>query len=497
MIKLRPYQIEAEKKIKEFFESDKYKGTKQLIVSPCGSGKSILVAAAAVHGAKRGGVLILQPSRELLFQNIQKLRSLAPSLNPTIYSSSAGEKVSSELTYATLGSVKNMGKQFCAMGIKTLILDEAQSGYAPQQWVLTDDKKTKTKKRKLQHSMYSKFLADLNPERVLGFTATPFRLKSNGMGNETMLNIMTRVSPRTFDDFLHIEQVQTMIDGNYWAPTQYKCYDFDEGLLHYNSSGTEFTEESISEANMKMNVNNNAYLEVLRILKEDVQYKILLFAESVAVARKFQEVIEGSRVVDSDTSKTERAQIVEEFKTGKTRVLINFNVFSIGFDEPSLSHVIMAKPTGSYTVAYQSIGRGVRLHPQGLPFRLIDLCGNIKRFGRLEDLQITNVPHEGWVATTMGTDMFGKPARILLTGVPVGSHYTLQSLSEIKQTKVIFKPTRMFPKGKFNGRNIKDVPQWYLKWCLTEDGRKAFASISNAEEFFNEITKYIESKSYK
>lgn len=486
MITLRPYQDRICKKIQEFFTQPQYKGTKQIVVSPVGSGKSILIAEAAKCATKIGGVLILQPNLELLRQNYHRFTMYGG--QATIYSSSAGEKVVSDVIYATLGSVKSMGKELKKLGIKTVIVDECHYGYPPHKWEID----AKTKKRKVKHSMFSQLLKDLAPDRVLGFTATPFTLKSTAMGQDTMLHIMTRVKPSVFTDFLHIEPISTMVKGNYWADIRYKCFDFDEGLLRYNASGTDFTEESIEQANLKLNVNNNTYLEVTRILREDPRNKVLLFAESVKVANRFQEVIPGSRVVDSDTTGADRQTYIDEFARGDSRVLINYGIFQAGFDSPSLTHVVLARPIGSYTVVYQMVGRGVRLHPEGLPYQLVDLCGNINRFGRLEDLELQNLAHDGWVATTICRGESSK--RVLLTGVPVGSKYSVEEVQGIKSEVRYYQPTMMIPKGKFRGRLISKAPVWYLRWCLKDEGLAYFASEPDHQKLIEQITKYLNYK---
>ena len=80
--KLRPYQEECVKSTSDYINSDRHDPA--LIVGPVGCGKSLLIAEAArLMGDK---TLILQPSKELLQQNHDKITSYG--IPATIYSAS-------------------------------------------------------------------------------------------------------------------------------------------------------------------------------------------------------------------------------------------------------------------------------------------------------------------------------------------------------------------------------------------------------------------------
>ena len=60
-----------------------------------------------------------------------------------------------------------------------------------------------------------------------------------------------------------------------------------------------------------------------------------------------------------------------------------------GFDYPELDTVVMARPTMSLALYYQIIGRAIRPHKDKSESWFVDLCGNIKKFGRVEDLHLS------------------------------------------------------------------------------------------------------------
>ena len=105
-VKLRKYQQEAVDKIIEYF-LDKLRKNPELISLPTGAGKSFVIAEAVYILKKINKnikVLALQPSLEILKQNKEKLELYG--YKPTSYSASAGEKIISSLTLATIGTIR-------------------------------------------------------------------------------------------------------------------------------------------------------------------------------------------------------------------------------------------------------------------------------------------------------------------------------------------------------------------------------------------------------
>ena len=65
-------------------------------------------------------------------------------------------------------------------------------------------------------------------------------------------------------------------------------------------------------------------------------------------------------VVKGSTPLQERQHILEEFRAGNIKVLINCGVFTEGVDIPNIDSIIIARPTLSNILYYQMIGRGLR-----------------------------------------------------------------------------------------------------------------------------------------
>ena len=106
--KLRPYQEEASKKAVEFF-LDKKKNWNALEVLPTASGKSLILADIAAR--LKDKVLVFSPTKEILEQNYKKYCSYGFD-NASIYSASFKSKEISDVTFATIGSVKGHPELF-------------------------------------------------------------------------------------------------------------------------------------------------------------------------------------------------------------------------------------------------------------------------------------------------------------------------------------------------------------------------------------------------
>lgn len=401
-------------------------------------GKSYIISSIA--NQFDGPVLVLQPSQELLEQNIEKLFILGG--EATIYSASLNSKTVSKLTYATLGSVKVAVDELKAMGVKTVLIDECHATFAPD-----------------ENSQFSIFMRKLAPTKVIGLTATPFRLKSSMEGSE--LKLLTRMRPNYFKQFLSIIQIQEIVETGYWSRIDYERHQFDETGLEINTSGSDYSEDSIREAIKVQGINNNIYLRTKQLLRDGVP-SILVFVDSVENAETMAKSIKGAACVHGKTNKKDRSKRIQDFKSGKIKVMVNVGVLTTGFDYPDLRCIIMGRPTMSLALYYQIIGRGTRISPAtGKESCLyIDYCNNVDRFGRIENLRLEEVA--GW-----GYGIFSN--NLLLTNTPIaGLRKTKEDILRKLHGKMEKVEKIWF--GAHNGKAIEDLPIPYIKFILFETG---------------------------
>ena len=113
MIILRANQVKPVEIGSAFFKEKKT--VPSIMVCPTAFGKSIVIAQICKNIEEK--VLILQPSKELLEQNYNKYISLGG--EASIYSASLNTKEIGHVTYATIGSIKNIAHKFT--GYKLII----------------------------------------------------------------------------------------------------------------------------------------------------------------------------------------------------------------------------------------------------------------------------------------------------------------------------------------------------------------------------------------
>lgn len=434
---LRDNQKAAVKACEEFLLQDKPKPA--VVVAPTGYGKSILIGAVAnLCGTS---VIVLQPSVELLKQNLEKYESYGNFAS--VYSASAGQKEIGHVTFATIGSVKDLGKTFRERGVKVLLVDECHASYPPE-----------------EGSMFRKFIDDLKPTHIIGFTATPFRLKTYGdlRNNWTQLNMLTNGRPTVFKDIIHVTQIQELVRDKFWAKLNYEMLDFDTSTLRLNSTGAEYTEQSVQRAIIEQGVNENVFKRCKKLIEEGKN--ALVFMDSVENAKILAEQLgEKAACVDGMMKKKDRAKIIEDFKNNKIQIVTNQSVLTTGFDKPDLQTVIMARPTNSLALLYQIFGRGVRNpeYPNLKECLIIDFCNNVKRFGKIEELRVINKEGYGW-------GVFNNTH--LLTGTPMGAEMTMEQLDEVieleKENLNDFKLTF----GAHKGKRLSEVPESYRVWLV-------------------------------
>ncbi len=76
---------------------------------------------------------------------------------------------------------------------------------------------------------------------------------------------------------------------------------------------------------------------------------------------------------------TDRKTAVKLLEEGRIRVIFAVDIFNEGVDIPSLDTVMFLRPTESYTVFLQQLGRGLRLHKGKDHLTVLDFIGNYKR----------------------------------------------------------------------------------------------------------------------
>lgn len=319
------------------------------------TGKSLVLAQIAKDSVEKwnGRVLILAHVKELLEQNADKIRKLCPELKIGIYSAGLRSRDTTEqVIVAGIQSVYNKACELDAFDL--VIVDEAH--------LISSE----------GDGMYRTFLADMkiiNPHvRVIGLTATPFRLKGGLICKpENILN-----------EICYEAGLKEMIQQGYLSPLISRAGRAEANLANLHIRGGEFISDEVAAAMDNEALVTSACREIVELTRD--RKSVLIFTASVDhckhVAEKIQ-TFSGKEcaIVTGDTSPAERAEIIARFKgefipadlfgTPKPplKFLTNVNVLTCGFDAPNTDCVVMLRPTNSPGLLIQCAGRGTRLSP--------------------------------------------------------------------------------------------------------------------------------------
>lgn len=364
---LRDYQQKASDAATAFFK-DQSRSNNSVIVLPTGSGKSLVIADIASR--LNAPTLIFQPSKEILEQNFAKLQSYGI-WDCAVYSASFNSKEIRRITFATIGSVKSNPGLFRAF--RYVIIDECH---------LVNPKE----------GMYKDFLNAIKC-KVLGLTATPYRLySSRDFGS--MLKIITRTRPCVFSSILYYVQISELSDRGYLSPMKYyQLSPLDMRKLKYNTTGADYSDKSVLAEYKRVNFYQHLCNIIERLLKVN-RRGILVFTRFLREAEKLERSFGCCAIISGSTPKSEREEILQKFKSGQIKVVANVGVLTTGFDYPELDTIVLARPTMSLSLYYQMIGRAIRPHKDKPEAWIVDLCNNYHRFGRVEDLKLTE-PQKG------------------------------------------------------------------------------------------------------
>jgi DNA repair protein RadD len=439
MFELRPCQEIAVCGAIDYIK-DKRNKKNELIVAPVACGKSII--AAEIAKRSNGRLLIFAPKKELVQQNFDKYNSYGYA-NAGIYCAGLKRKEIKEVTFASIQSAENNPKDF--VGFDNVLIDEAHG-------VSADSEKR-----------YRKFLQYIEAKKVLGMTASPIRLYSNSYGASS--RVITNTRPKFFHRIQTHIPVKLMVKEKYWSRTKYYSKEFDEKLLQKNSSGNDFTTDSMIRA-IRENDTTNKIIELLH--RRPIGDSVLVFAPTTEDAQRIAREVSMSGIITTKTKAKDRDSIVENFKNGIIKVLVNYNVFKEGFDFPNLSGIIVGRPSNSLAWWLQVVGRVVRKAEVDVIKWIMDFGGNYKRFGKIENIDIRKVQQKkGFKYEMFKGDILMSGIAVEDIGRQILKNGELKNIWVPNDNVVIPYTMRS---GMHEGKAVRLVPLNYLEYLTKLEG---------------------------
>ncbi|MFC1235654.1 DEAD/DEAH box helicase [Vibrio sp. F74] len=358
MYKLRPYQTDSVKAVIHYFRKHT---TPAVIVLPTGAGKSLVIAELA--RIAKGRVLVLAHVKELVEQNHAKYESYGE--KGAVFSAGLGRKETNQpVVFASVQSVVRNLDAF-ANQFSLLVIDECHR---------VPDEKSSSYQKVISH------VTELNPGiKVLGLTATPYRL---GMGWIYQYHTRGQVrseEPRFFRDCIFELPIRYLLDEQFLTPARM----IDAPVLSYDFSALKPTSLGrYKESDLDM-VIESAKRATPQIVNQIIQMGadrqgIMIFAATVRHAQEILSLLppDQSDIVIGDTPTLDRDRIIQSFKNKEIQFLVNVSVLTTGFDAPHVDLIAILRPTESVSLYQQIIGRGLRLSEGKTDCLVLDYAGN-------------------------------------------------------------------------------------------------------------------------
>lgn len=422
------------------------------------SGKSHILADIAHR--LNAPILIFAPSKELLLQDHDKMERIEKGIS-TMYSASVGQKMISMITFATIGSAIRHIDDFDVF--RFILVDEAHDISA-------------------DGGMYERFIHHREDRKVVGLTATPFRLERD------TLKFLTRTRPRIFGKVLYACQVTELISKGYLAdPTYFDLTELNMDNVRSNSTGSDYDDASLTAEYERSGFYDKLFNTAMRVLhpKNGIKRKgILVFTRFTREAEDLVRRLAAHGVkaasVSAQTPSKERSALIKAFKDGRISVVVNVFVLGKGFDYPELDTIILARPTKSLAIWYQAC---LDMQTEILTKRGFMGYQSIKKddlVAAYKDGEILFVPIQEIIhRNTYEGEKFVTFQNQHIDFKVTGDHKMLtksiRAKCEYKKSDAIeiFKRKRMFAVPvsgceKVNGVSLSDDDIRFLGWCVSD-----------------------------
>ena len=367
-----------------------------MISMPTGSGKTRVTVQAIVEAMRddgfRGGVLWVADRDELCEQAVEAWRQVWSSIGThaerlrisRMWGGLERPPPTSE-RHVVVATVQTLDTRlsrypdeygFLAT-FKLVVFDEAHRSIAPSFTTV------------MQELGLTRFRRADEPF-LLGLTATPYR----GINEEETARLVRRYGNRRLDAgaFANDEPEAVIRELQQVGVLAQADHDTIEGeTLSLDSRELERSYPWLSpRAEGRIARSSERTKRIVEAYEASVErdWPTLIFATSVEHAQTVAALLNRmgirSRAISGETETATRRRVVEEFRNGDVRALVNYAVFREGFDAPKTRAIIVARPVYSPNLYFQMIGRGLRGPKNGGDERclILDVRDNIENYDR-------------------------------------------------------------------------------------------------------------------
>jgi superfamily II DNA or RNA helicase len=317
---LRPYQGELQNLTRQSFRNG---FTSPVVVSPTGSGKTVIFADTAKRAAEKGNrVLILVHRQEILEQTLLKLYSMGVTAGKI----AAGSKMTTNKIQVAM--VQTLARRLNFVRKPDLIIiDECH------------------------HSMASTWLNIFNhwPDVPrIGFTATPCRLDGKGL-------------KEIADDMVQGPTIASLVEDGYLTFPVIKK-PAEEHVMKFHVKMGDFDKKEQAEKLSSKKIVGDVIEHYRQYLwKEPTVCFVPRLDYGEMIAKMFRNVgLNAVLVQGGQKYRAERDRGIKGLSDGSVNIVMSAEVISEGVDVPAMTGVIMLRRTMSLSMFLQMAGRPLR-----------------------------------------------------------------------------------------------------------------------------------------
>ncbi len=389
--KNRWYQDEAELAIFDYFN----KGGKgnPIVALPTGTGKSVIIAnfiKKIFEQWPTQRIMMLTHVKELIEQNAEKLLSVWPTSPLGIYS--AGLKSRDMILPIIFGGVQSVSKAIK----KSIEINDFQPSHLKHfGWrdiIIIDECHLLGPN---ENSMYGYTILELlkiNPKlKVIGFTATPYRLKQGMLTDEG--GIFTDICY----DLTGMKAFNRLINEGFISPLIPKRTNIEIDVSNISIVRGEYSASQSQDETDKITF--QAVKEIVDCGHDRKSW--LIFAAGIENSKNIASMLQSfgisAAASHSKIKAKENTAMLNAFKCGEIKALVNNGKYTTGLDHPPIDLIGMLRATLSPGLFVQMLGRGTRPSPDTFKENclVLDFAGNTRRLGPINDPVKPRKPGKG------------------------------------------------------------------------------------------------------
>lgn len=347
MQNLRPYQNEAVEALRANLRRGIFR---QILVAPTGAGKTTMSSHIIKAAESRGSrTLFLAHRKELIEQCSARLDD--EGIDHGIIK--AGNRRYYPMMLTQVASVQTLIRRLHKLPPADLIVvDECH---------------------RTNGASYQKLLSMYPDAVILGLTATPYRTDGTGLGG-TYEAIVQASTPA------ELTRLGYLVPATVYTTPQ--TPDFRKVKIKMGEYDVREVERIVDQPKLVGDI-----YEHWKELAAD--RKTVIFAHSRRHALLIRESFcdHGERIeyLDGETPEDQRDAILTQLADGSLQIVVNVGILTEGWDCPSVSCVVLARPTKSCGLYLQMAGRALRPAPGKSNCLILDHGGNTHSHGLVTD----------------------------------------------------------------------------------------------------------------